>query len=95
MTTILLGGILTPRKLLTFWKKFTYAKSFFLRVSDWKVVDTWARSDHSEVQDIFLITGIKSKVKENVKVQVDWTNIGENVETNYLFNPNMFKLLPK
>ena len=28
-------------------------------------------------------------------MQVGWTTIGENVETNYLFNVNLFQLLPK
>ena len=28
-------------------------------------------------------------------MQADWTTIGENVETNDLFNVNLFKLIPK
>ena len=28
-------------------------------------------------------------------MQVDWTTIGENVETNDLFNVNLFQLPPK
>ena len=56
---------------------FVCAKPFYHRVSDCKVVDTGARIDHSAVQVKFRITAIKSKVKENVKVQVDWTTIGK------------------
>ena len=38
---------------------------------------------------------IKFKVTEILKVQVDWTTIVENLETNDLFNVNMFQIIPK
>ena len=74
---------------------FIFAKHFFCRVSDCKLVDKVARSNNSSVQVKLKIFVIKFKVKVNVKVKVDWTTIGENVEKNDLFNVNMFQLLPK
>ena len=59
------------------------------------MVDTGVCSDHLSLQVKFRITAIKFKVKEKVKLQVDWTTIGENVETNDLFNVNLFQLPPK
>ena len=74
---------------------FICAKTFFRQVSNWKVVNIGARSDNSAVQVKFQITAINLKVKWNVKLQVDWTTIGENVKTNDLFNVNLFQMLPK
>ena len=41
------------------------------------------------------MTAIKFKAKENIKVQVDWNTIGENMETYDLFNINLFQITPK
>ena len=74
---------------------FICVGSFFLRVSDWKLFNIGTFSNHSAVQVKFQITAIKFKVKENIKSQVDCTTIGENMETNDLFNVNLYQLLPK
>ena len=67
----------------------------FLCVRNCRVVNTGTRSYQSAVQVEFQITAIKFKVNENLKVQVDWNTVGENLETNELLNFNLFKLIPK
>ena len=65
---------------------FIFCDKFFKRLTDFKVVTTGARSDHSQIQAKFKLTAIKLNIPKEDTIVIDWETIRTDKDYWKLFN---------